>query len=212
MLGPGGDRAVRYRLGQRIDHRLHHLVADVHRRGADGRRILAIDHQPGRRDHVHRRHRALVVVVGQRRVEVQDRGGDGIAVGGRVDAVDEALALAVAFGEVDGQLVALDRDACAHPHRLIEDGAVVVGRRGAGVDAIRNLADLLVHRPFGAHEHLVDAGEHGLLAVGVEQRRHPLLAHDRGADHGLEIDPHAVAKAYVVEDQVDDIGALRPRS
>src|SRR5450830_31278 len=44
MLGPGGDGAMRHRLRQRLEHRLHHLRADIDWRGADRRGVLAIHH------------------------------------------------------------------------------------------------------------------------------------------------------------------------
>ena len=80
-----------------------------------------------RRNDFDRRHGSLVVVVGQCRVETQDRGGDRVAVGGGVDAVDEAAALGVALRQVDGHLVALHDDARSRPDRLVEHGAIVVG-------------------------------------------------------------------------------------
>ena len=98
------------------------------------------------------------------------RRGDRAAVGRGIDAVDEALALRVALREVERQLVALDGDVARAPRPARRARCRRRRWRPRRYRCRRELADLLAHRPLGAVEHLLDAGQHGVLAVLVEQR------------------------------------------
>ena len=150
------------------------------------------------------------MVVDQTGVEEQDHRADGSAVGRCVHLVDEALALSVAFREINAYLVAGDGNFNPDPDRYIEFGSVVVSGALAVVGPVGDLPDFLAYRPLRAVHHFVHAGHDYVPAVVPEHLLQAVLAYFCRGDHRRVIDPHRFPEADVVPDQFHHVGPLAP--
>ena len=83
--------------------------------------------------------------------------------------------------------------------------AVGVEERLARVDAVGDLRDVRAHHLLGAVAQLLHARGHGLLAVAVDQRREPLLAHRERGDLRLDVADPLLRHPDVREDDRQDV-------
>ena len=170
---PRGADPVGRGLGERAEAHVGDALAHLDVAGADrGRQAARATSVPGGRDDVHRAQRAAVGRDGRvdRRCAARTRPRDTVTAS---TALTLPRALRVGAGEVEGDLVAGDRDGHDDPRR-----ALLVGRGAGGVEHVLEAPAAVGQR--GQH------GPHPPLAVGdhlVERLRSASASEALDADH-----------------------------
>ena len=85
--------------------------------------------------------------------------------------------------------------------RLVENGAIVVGRGLAAVGAVRHRGNLRPHRLLGTVHHFVHAAQHGVPAVTPQHGVDAVLGELGGGDHRVAVDLDLRGEPHVVVDQ-----------
>ena len=169
---------------QRREHALRDARAHLGRAAGDGPRVARVEERVVRVGDVQRLEAARVDRhVGEDVLDGQVHG----RLRGRDDAVERPAAGRARLREVEVEV------ACPSFFRRsrIASGsgsdAVGVEEGLAGVDAVGDLGDVRAHHLLGAVAQLRHARGHGLLAVAVDQRGQPLLAHGERGDLRLDV-------------------------
>ena len=150
--GGRGEEAIRYRLGERVEHGLGDALAHLRRAARDRARVLGVEEGPLGLRYVQRlEHAGVDRHIGE---DVADREIDR-GLGGRRDAVHRPRAGRAGARHVEVELGAVDADAHVDGERLVHH-AVGIDLGKAPIAAVRNGLDLGPRLPRRALAHLAD--------------------------------------------------------
>ena len=197
-----GERALGAERRQRFEDHVGELLV---RRliGADRRRRAGIGDGVGRVDEVH--HVAHAVVECQLRIERADQRIEHAGLDHRRPQIDRPLGLAVALGEIEGDIAALDAHRAGKTHRPVELDAVIVHEAFGGSFAVGQRLDRRAQFGGGAGEQRRERVHHRRCAEPLAGLQNARRAHLGRRHLRMHVAAHQFGLAAVGEDEAFEI-------